>query len=358
MCRIVIFCLISFLWANVVICQEKSPNRLKVVGLPLIFYSPDTKLGGGAGGILTFNFPKDSIRARRSSITVGAVYTQLNQILLYFPFQLFPQNQKYWISGEVGYFRYVYNFFGIGNDYSRHYRENYTAQYPRVRLNLAHKVGSNLFVGLRYAFDEIRILKKDSLGLLASNAIVGSSGGTISGGGAVAIYDNRDQIFSATKGWLIDASIYAEGRFSGSDFRYQRLALDAAHYIAMGKRSVLALNGVAIFSVGDLPFQQMPVLGGPKRSRGYFEGKYRDKNLLLLQTEGRFDLGRRFGAVAFAGMGVVAAKIGDFSTSNLRFNAGVGARFAVDKAQRINLRADFAVGYHSSGFYLTFGEAF
>ena len=73
----------------------KSPNGFKIIALPVAFYTPDTKIGGGVGGLTTFNFKGDSIGARRSSVTVGLVYTQLRQILLYFPFQLFPQNQKY-----------------------------------------------------------------------------------------------------------------------------------------------------------------------------------------------------------------------------------------------------------------------
>lgn len=307
---------------------------------------------------MTFNFPKDSLRARRSSVTVGAAYTQLNQILLYFPFQLFPQNQKYWISGEVGYYRYVFNFFGVGNDIPRQYREKYTAQFPRVRLNVAQKVRTNLYVGLRYAYDQYRFLSKDSFGLLFDNRIVGSSGGTVSGIGAAAIYDSRDQIFSPTKGWLVDAAVYAEGRITGSDFHYQRLAIDAAHYVPIGEKTVLALQGVAVLSTGEVPFHQMPLLGGAKRARGYFEGKYRDNCLLLLQTEGRFAIWGRFGVVAFGGVGAVAASLDAFAQSTLRFNAGVGLRFALDKTQRINLRADYGVGYHSSGLYLTFAEAF
>ena len=62
------------------------------------------------------NFLKDTLGARRSTVTVGFAYTQLKQLLVYFPFQLFPHNQKYWIQGEAGYYRYVYYFFGVGND--------------------------------------------------------------------------------------------------------------------------------------------------------------------------------------------------------------------------------------------------
>jgi outer membrane protein assembly factor BamA len=347
----------------------KNPNRLKVIGLPVVFYSPDTKLGGGAGGLLTFNFKSDSIGARRSSVTVGAVYTQLNQLLLYFPFQLFPRNQAYWVSGELGYFRYVFNFFGTGNvenpKYTERYKtdakyiEKYSATFPRIRLNFSKKVKPNLFLGVRYAFDDFTFTKKDSSssGILIDNKLTGANGGRVSGVGIQTNYDSRDRLFYPTKGWVAEAFVYTEGTYSGSDFKYQRLSADVSHYISMGK-NVLALNAATVFSTGDVPFHQMPVIGGTKRMRGYFEGKYRDNNLLILQGEYRFPLYKRFGGVAFGGLGQVSDKLENIVSSPIRYNFGAGLRFTLDKIQHINIRADYGIGYKSSGFYLTIGEAF
>jgi outer membrane protein assembly factor BamA len=347
--------------------SEKNPNRLKVIALPVVFYSPDTKFGGGAGGLLTFNFKSDSIGARRSSVTVGAVYTQLNQLLLYFPFQLFPKNQAYWVSGEVGYFRYVFNFFGTGNaenpKYTEKYKldpkyiEKYSATFPRVRLNFAKKTKPNLYVGLRYAFDDFTFTKKDSTAVLIENKLTGSNGGKVSGIGLQTNYDSRDRLFFPTKGWVAEAFVYTEGGYTGSDFKYQRLSADASHYISFGK-NVLAINAVAVFSAGDVPFHQMPVIGGTKRMRGYFEGKYRDNNLLIVQSEYRFPVYGRFGGVLFGGLGQVSNKIENVASSPIRYNFGGGVRFTLDKIQHINIRADYGIGYKSSGFYLTIGEAF
>jgi hypothetical protein len=41
-----------------------------------------------------------------------------------------------------------------------------------------------------------------------------------------------------------------------------------------------------------------------------------------------------------------------------RHHLGLGLRLMIDKAQKINIRADYGWGYRSRGFYLTFGEAF
>jgi outer membrane protein assembly factor BamA len=336
----------------------KNPNRLKFVGLPVVFFSPDTRLGGGIGGIVTFNFPKDSIGARRSSVTVGAVYTQLNQLLLYFPFQFFPRNQRYWIGGEAGYYRYVYNFFGTGNGFPPDYIERYNAIYPRIRLNLSKKVAPGLYAGLRYAYDDFTFTRIEPDGILAKGELTGANGGRVSGIGAGINYDSRNSIFYPTRGWLVDANIYGEAAITGSQFNYRRLSVDAAYYRALGKKGVLALNSVGVLSFGRVPFHQMPVVGGTKRLRGYFEGKYRDNHLLVLQGEYRQLLFWRIGGVVFGGVGMVADRFETLAFRHTRHNIGAGLRVMLDKAQKINIRADYGLGYRSNGFYLTFGEAF
>ena len=344
----------------------KSPNRLKAIVLPIVFYSPDTKFGGGAAALLTFNFPKDSLHARRSSVTVGAAYTQLNQFLLYFPFQLFPNNQKYWISGEVGYFKYVFNYFGTGNTlrqdfiekFDSLYIEKYDATFPRVRLNVSKRIGTGLYVGLRYVYDDFKFTKRDPEGNLVKSNVVGANGGRVSGVGLSVNYDTRDLLFFPSKGWVVEGQLYTEGSYSGSDFSYQRLAVDAARYFPVGKNGVLAFNGVISLATNGIPFHQMPVIGGTKKMRGYFEGTYRDANLLMLQSEYRFPVFKRFGGVVFGGLGEVSDRADNWRFDFVRYNLGTGIRFTMDKAQKINIRADYGIGYKSSGFYLTIGEAF
>lgn len=351
----------SILSLNALFAQSdttRSPNRFKVIGLPVFFFTPDTKFGGGAGGIATFNFPTDSLRARRSSVTVGIVYTQLKQVLLYFPFQLFPQNQRYWISGEAGYYRYVFNYFGTGNGFDPDFIEKYDATFPRIRLNLSRKVAPGLYAGLRCAFDDFRFTRKEEGGELDRNTVTGSNGGRVSGIGAGINYDTRDNIFFPGRGWLVDASAYGESSLTGSQFNYRRFSADAARYWTLGKKGVLALNAVSVFSFGDVPFHQMPMIGGTKRLRGYFEGKYRDNHLLILQGEYRQPLFWRLGAVAFGGLGMVSDRVENLSVRHTRHHFGTGLRLTIDKAQKINIRADYGWGYRSSGFYLTFGEAF
>ena len=81
--------------------------------------------------------------------------------------------------------------------------------------------------------------------------------------------------------------------------------------------------------------------------RGYYLGRYRDKNMITFQTEYRFPVGWRFGGVCFLGFGDVANKIADFSPAEFKYSFGLGLRFMFDKQEKINARLDF--GYTKDG---------
>ncbi len=333
-------------------------NKPKLSAFPIFFYSPDTKFGIGAAGLLTFNFKNDSIGARRSSVTFGFAYTQLKQVLIYLPYQLFLKNRKYWLYGEVGYFRYVFNYFGTGNEFPVDYLEKYDADFPRLRINALRKIKSNVYGGIRYVYDDFKVSLRDTSASLATDKPSGFNGGRVSGLGVLLNYDSRDNIFFPSKGVLLETMLYGENSLTGSQFEYSRISFDLSTYFSFFKNHVLAVNGVGIFMTGDVPFHQMAVIGGTKKLRGYFEGKYRDKNLMLLQVEYRAPLFWRMGLVGFGGYGVVADKLSNTSIQNFRYNYGAGLRFLLDKKQKINIRMDYGLGYKSSGFYLTITEAF
>jgi hypothetical protein len=42
----------------------------------------------------------------------------------------------------------------------------------------------------------------------------------------------------------------------------------------------------------------------------------------------------------------------------VKFSAGAGLRLNVNKQETTHLRADFGIGKNTTGFYLSFGEAF
>lgn len=125
-------------------------------------------------------------------------------------------------------------------------------------------------------------------------------------------------------------------------------------------RDVLALHAVGYFATGDVPLVELAPLGSGQIMRGYYEGRYLDRDYLAAQAEYRLnfqDFPLSF--VGFAGAGLLAPKANQFSLNRLRTAAGLGVRLLVDPKERLNLRADFALtGEGDFNFYIQIGEAF
>jgi hypothetical protein len=328
-------------------------SSVRFFGVPLVFYTPDTYWGAGAAGIVTF--PGVPLR---SSITFSLAYTQRRQFLIYFPYQWFGAGGRWRAYGEVGWYRYLYQFFGIGNEVPNDFLEVYTAQYPRLRVTAARKINAHQLVGLRWFFDDYRIRARAPGGLIEQGEVPGAAGGISSAVGPVWIYDARDNQFFPHRGWLAEASLVGEAKPTGSDFRYARFSCDVVRYWPVSKHTVLVINGLMTFTAGEPAFFLLPQLGGPRRLRGYADGKYRDRHLILAQAEWRFPLFWRFKGVVFGGGGSVFGAPGE--SLRLRPNGGAGLRFEFDRKQRLHLRVDYGIGAGrgNSGLYVTVGEAF
>jgi hypothetical protein len=118
-----------FLNAQTDTIPKKEPllKKSSFIALPLVFYTPEMRVGGGAASIYAFRFRRNGEDTKPSQAQLGFAYTQEKQILAYLPFQLYLKNQEWFSYGELGYFRYVYQFFGIGNDTNEADKEAYDA---------------------------------------------------------------------------------------------------------------------------------------------------------------------------------------------------------------------------------------
>lgn len=332
-------------------------RKSSFIALPIIFYTPETRLGGGGAALYTFRFANESEESRPSQLQLGLAYTQEKQILSYLPFDIYFKEEQWYISGELGYYRYVYQFFGLGNETPPE-SESFEAAYPRFQLNVQKIVLPRLYVGIRYWMDDYRIIKRDEEGALSQSVIEGQEGGFISGLGITANYDTRNQIFYPTQGQRIQLITLYNRKALGARSNFDKYSLDASQYFSIGK-AVLALNVVAETMQGDVPFQQLALLGGPKRMRGFFEGRFRDKNLWILQAEYRRVIKGIFGFAVFSGIGNVAPKPSALFSQKIHLAYGLGLRIRLSKKDKINLRID--AGWNEEGAlspYLTVAEAF
>lgn len=347
--------LLFFLNTNQLFSQASaaSDKKFRVFGVPIIFYTPDTQLGLGAAGIASF---RADGAPQRSSVTFSVAYTLRKQWLSWFPYQIYWDKGRKLAYGEVGYYRYTYQFFGVGNRFSNSYLETYQANYPRIRLTALQQINPHNFVGLRYSFDHFQLTSKTPGGLLEQGAYTGANGGRSSGLGLVWFYDSRDNRFFPKKGATMELTFQADAPWTGSNFNFQRFTAEAAIFRTIFPKQVLGINPILNLGFGQIPFFLLHSLGGPKKLRGYKDGKFRDENMALIQSEWRSQWFKRWGTVAFAGVGTVWGTAGERVV--LRPNYGLGIRFTIDPKQQVNIRLDYGFGSGSRGFYFTVGEAF
>ena len=337
---------------------DTTSNNNSLFAVPIAFFSPETDWAFGITGIYAFRFKKEKITTRPSQLTLGFAYTLNKQLLIYLPYQFYAKNEVYNVSGELGYYLYSYQFFGLGNDTKAEDMEIYKVNYPRIRMNALKLLRPNLYVGFRYWMDDFEIKTVEEGGILATQSIPGQQGSFLSGLGLVLNFDNRNNIFFPTKGTFLEFVSFANGAYLGSDFNFTKITLDATHYRAF-KHQVIAFNFYTEFTGGIAPFNQLALLGGNKRMRGYFEGRLRDNHQVIFQSEYRFPIYKeRFRGVLFGGIGQVANTFSDFKLQQMKYTYGLGLRILINKKERIHIRLDAGFGKDTSGFYLTIGEAF
>ncbi len=354
----VIFLAFAYIAHGRGVSDSLKPNRRPVIiALPIVYYTPDTRWGFGAAA--NYSFFADDISLKKSNISIGLSFTQNRQAAVYLPFQIFLSEDKYWLYGELGFYDYLYYFFGIGNFDHPVEREKYSVKFPRVRISALYEVAKSQYAGVRYVYDCFSYRKYDEFGQLKGGEILGSRDGQASGLGLLYNRDSRDLVQYPSKGSLLEALFYMEGSWLGSAFEYLRISLDYSHYIPMQwNNSILALDAVLIHMNGAVPFHQMSTLGGTKRLRGYFDGRFRNKQLQLLQAEFRTPIFWRFKGVVFSGIGTVRSDYKNYFQQPFVYHVGAGVRFEIDRSQKLHLRIDYGIGKDESGYYITIGEAF
>ncbi len=329
-------------------------DNFSVSGFPLVFFLPETGLAFGGLGLTVFNIGEEK-SWRKSQVQLGVAYTLKKQLLIFAPYELYlKQNWK--INGEVGYYRYFYNYYGIGIDSKKDNLEFYDANYPRIISTVSYRATQNWLIGLSYRFDNFEIPNTDSL--LTINNLNGISGGVLSTLGVELGYDSRNDIFYPSSGIFGTLKIDNSSNITFSDFEYWSVLLNVSYYTQLAENHILAFNYTSGSQLGNSPFYNYVYLSSGKNARGFDDRRFLDKNINLLQAEYRFPIYKRLRGCAFTSLGTVANSYSELYSNPQKFSYGAGLRFQLSKKQKSHVRADVAHSYEGFQFYVTIGEAF
>ena len=329
-----------------------------IIVLPILMYTPETCMAGG----LMMNYHFQKADANRPSVFMPSmIYTQNKQISMELSTDIYWQQEEYHFNSYICYNKFPDKFYGIGNQTTDDMEEDYTPKRYQLQLNFQKRFLSHIYAGLQYELEKNTMTELEDGGLLETGLISGSSGGSVSGVGISVNYDSRDDVFYPAQGGYYQFSAKKFSEIFGSDFSFTRIMLDARRYYQVNHSHVIAVNGYLNFMTGMPPFNMMSLLGevGERNLlRGYYQGRFRDRQMIALQAEYRVPLWWRFGAAAFAGIGDVAHDVDQFQMNELKYSYGLGLRFRLSSQEKINVRIDFGLGEDTSGLYFTIGEAF
>ncbi len=346
-----------------VVEQDSTIYLQKFILAPVISYSPETSFAFGTGAKYLFKFNGSGEETRTSNMPLTFQYTLNNQYFFFSGFEVFTNQEKWVITGNILAQNYPRLFYGFGNNSSANAEEQYDYSQLLVEpIFLKQMFHRYLFIGAGFRYNHIYKTEIVENGLIASQQPDGFDGSTSVGAEIGVLYDSRRNILNAQDGWYLEFTHGEYGKVLGGTHEFNLTRLDIRHYLSVFKRNndILAFQMTGRVSRGNLPFSEFAFFGGSDIMRGYQEGRFVDRDVLATQVEYRKQFGEsRFGAVAFIGMGNVFNNITDFQFAGLKPNYGIGARYKLDKSENLNIRLDYGFGTRgNSSFYLSIAEAF
>ena len=337
----------------------KSPANIRhVLILPIIASSIETGWSFGLAGASTFHVKKGDTVTRTSNAQALAIYTTRNQFVAALNGSIYFPGERFIFNEQLSYSSFPDDFWGLGKRSADSSKESYKYKQYYIYLHPQFLIGRNLFLGVIYSYQRVFDVDYPAGGLFDKENILGRYGYHVSGAGVSLTYDTRNNAFAPDRGMMLQFYVNPFPSFLGSDYQYTNYVIDLRRFIPVYKGQVLALQVWGNFNGGEVPLRSLAYLGGANTMRGYYAGRYRDKNAAAVQAEYRIPVWWRFGVVGFWSIGNVAPELKDVDLQCLKYSFGGGVRIALNETERLNLRLDYGIAQGSQGFYLQLGEAF
>jgi outer membrane protein assembly factor BamA len=177
--------------------------------------------------------------------------------------------------------------------------------------------------------------------------------------GIAVLRDTRPNRFYPTSGTYFSLSSDFFSQSLGSKYSFQSYRITFDKYWNLSTHQILAYDTYLCATGGTPPFYGNCIYGANNELRGYTAGHYFTRYMAATQMEYRLVLPKRFGFVAFGGIGE-AIPGGSQLYGQQKFlpSGGGGLRFLLSKKYHVNLRGDIGQGRDGHTFGMGVGEAF
>lgn len=338
--------------------DSTSGAKPKWIAYPTLAYAPETSWEIGAAAVLVYYAKKDTAN-RLSEASGFTFFTLQGQYGAHFEHALYSDKNKWFALGKAKIQSYPLLYYGIGPNIEGDELGTANATFTLVRERFLRQLHKSLYIGLELDYERLTEVDFDWVADdRPTGAILGEDGYSNLGIGLGLVFDTRHNVLNVRHGFLSEVGyLWYEPTWSSTN-KLTTLFLDNRAFFKIREKRVAAFQMIGQFSDGEVPFNQLSMIGGETMMRGYYLGKYRDKNLLAVQAEHRwlpFSFSKRIGGAVFAGIGSVSPNL---HFEKVLWTAGGGIRVLLFPKRDVFTRIDVGVNPEGYGAYIFIGEAF
>ncbi len=335
--------------------NKESDKRFdcSVVGGPYYNATTSFGIGGGVSGLYSWD-PSDST-LRRSSLSVMAMVSVKGIVALEVRGTNYMKKDRSRWNYRLKVSNTPMDFWGIG--YNHGINDATKGKYKQIKVQFKpdylFRIAKDFYLGFLLNVDCTHTYEFSNPEL-----IYGQRESVAAVGAGVALnYDSRDVSTNAYRGQYLRAEQLFYPKFANK-YYFNATDVTFSTYHPLWRSAVFAAEYHSLFNFGDnVPWTMLALVAETtNRMRGYYEGRYRDRNIIEAQVEIRQRLPRRFGVVAFAGAANVFPEFDEINMRHTLPNYGVGARW--EFKQRVNIRLDFGFTKNKPGVVFNINEAF
>ncbi len=297
--------------------------------------------------------PADSLLPASNISLVGDIATKKFYMVGIEGVHVFPTNSKR-INYDLSFESFATYFWGIG--YEAGNNDSNKAKYDLLKVDFTADMSWRIIKGL-YLGPAVRFVHSNAKNVREERNWTGlDHASTSTALGARLQYDLRDNFTAPKRGLLLEVTQLFYPKFLGnSSDAFSSTEAGFSMYFPVWTNGTLAGRVHGLFTYGNTPWNMMAYIGG-KNMRGYYEGRYRDKNEMDFTLELRQHVWRRSGIVVWGGVATVFPRFSEIQFKRLLPDCGFGYRWEFKKNS--NVRIDIGFGKHSTGFMFGLNEAF
>lgn len=338
--------------------NKQKPNKKIDFGfIPGPNYSATTGLGLGLLGTATYSADHTDPTLPRSNASVYSNMTTAGFFVVGLRGNHIFPHESFQLDYKVNLSTFSTSYWGMG--YANADNDDNETDYRRNRINAMArfmvKLAPNTYIG---PFVNYRVTQASDVNEDFSYLWQGQDK-TIHTytAGLSFTYDSRDFMLNASKGVFVQIDqTFTPRCFGNGKYNFSTTEATFATYGKLWKGAILAGELHGQFNYGHIPWSQLATVGSNDRMRGYYEGRYNDKNVIEGQVELRQHIKGRNGVVAWVALANAFPNFKNIAWRYTLPNAGVGYRWEFKK--RINIRVDYGFTRNGGGLIFNINEAF